>query len=47
LHVVGDNDLNPTLDAQLYSFAIEELVVDFRKQIVLLPNYLPWLGSGN
>src|SRR5262245_39431715 len=43
LYVISDNDLNPNLDTQLYSFAIDPSLIDFDKQFLPLPVYLPWL----
>ena len=45
LYVTSDNDLNPNLDTQIYSFAIDGslLNLDFQKQFQPIPIYPPWL----
>jgi hypothetical protein len=43
LYVASDNDLNPNLDTQIYSFAIDASLLDFQKQFQPLPIYPPWL----
>ncbi len=47
LYVVSDNDLNPSLDTQIYSFAIGRSVADFDRQFLPLPIYPPWLVPRN
>ncbi|HEU0180182.1 MAG TPA: esterase-like activity of phytase family protein [Blastocatellia bacterium] len=43
LYVISDNDLTPTLDTQLYAFAIPRSLIDFERQFLPLPLYPPWL----
>ncbi len=43
LYVISDNDLNPSLDTQIYVFAIDPALIDFEKQFLPLPVYPPWL----
>jgi hypothetical protein len=43
LYVVSDNDLNPNLATQIYSFAIDASLLDLEKQFQPLPIYPPWL----
>jgi Esterase-like activity of phytase len=43
LYVISDNDLNPNLDTQIYSFAIAPSLIDFEKQFLPFPVYPPWL----
>jgi len=41
LYVVSDNDLNPSLDTQLYAFAIDDSIIDFERQNVPAPIFPP------
>ena len=41
LYVISDNDLNPTIDTQLYSFAIEPSLLNFEEQLLPGPLYPP------
>jgi hypothetical protein len=43
LYVVGDNDLNPALDTQIYAFAIDGAVttLNFEEQLIPGPLYPP------
>jgi Esterase-like activity of phytase len=41
LYVASDNDLNPTLATQLYSFAIDASLVDLQQQLLPGPLYPP------
>ncbi len=41
LYVISDNDLNPTLATQLYSFAIEPSLLNFEEQLLPGPLYPP------
>jgi hypothetical protein len=43
LYVISDNDLNPNLDTQLYAFAVDASLIDFKRQFLPLPVYPPWL----
>ena len=43
LYVVSDNDLNPLLDTQIFSFAIDASLLNFQKQFQPIPIYPPWL----
>jgi hypothetical protein len=43
LYVISDNDLNLSLDTQLYAFAIAPSLIDFERQFLPLPVYPPWL----
>jgi hypothetical protein len=43
LYVISDNDLNPNLDTQLYAFAIDPALINFKRQFLPLPVYPPWL----
>jgi hypothetical protein len=43
LYIISDNDLTPTLDTQLYAFAIDPSLIHFERQILPLPVYPPWL----
>jgi phytase-like protein len=47
LYVISDNDLNPNLDTQIYSFAIDPSLIDFEKQFLPFPVYPPWLVPRN
>jgi hypothetical protein len=47
LYVISDNDLNPNLDTQIYSFAIDPALIDFEKQFLPFPVYPPWLVPRN
>lgn len=44
LYVISDNDLDPTLDTQIYAFAIDSTAagLDFRRQFLPLPLFPPW-----
>lgn len=41
LYVVSDNDLNPNLATQIYSFAIDPSLVNFQKQFLPVPLFVP------
>ena len=41
LYVVSDNDLNPSLDTQLYAFAIDPSLLDLQPQVLGGPMYPP------
>jgi hypothetical protein len=41
LYVVSDNDLNPSLATQIYAFAIDPSLVDYQKQFVATPVFVP------
>ena len=41
LYVISDNDLNPTISTQLYSFAIEPSLLNFEEQFLPGPLYPP------
>jgi hypothetical protein len=41
LYVISDNDLNPTLATQIYSFAIEPSLLNFESQVLPGPLYPP------
>jgi hypothetical protein len=41
LYVVSDNDLSPTLATQLYSFAIDALLLNLQQQLLPGPLYPP------
>ena len=41
LYVISDNDLNPTIATQLYSFAIEPSLLNFEEQLLPGPLYPP------
>jgi hypothetical protein len=43
LYVTSDNDLNPDLDTQIYSFAIDASLLNFNKQFQPIAIYPPWL----
>ncbi|MCM3871490.1 MAG: esterase-like activity of phytase family protein [Pyrinomonadaceae bacterium] len=43
LYVMSDNDLNPSLDTQIYAFAIDRSLIDLHKQFLPLPLWPPWL----
>lgn len=41
LYVISDNDLNPNLATQIYSFAIDPSLIDFQPQQIPAPFYAP------
>jgi Esterase-like activity of phytase len=41
LYVVSDNDLNPNLATQIYAFAIDPSLLDFERQFIPIPLYIP------
>lgn len=41
LYVISDNDLNPSLATQIYSFAIDPSLINFQEQILQGPLYPP------
>lgn len=41
LYVISDNDLNPTLATQIYAFAIEPALLNFKEQILPGPLFPP------
>lgn len=41
LYVISDNDLNPAIATQIYSFAINP-TIDYERQFILLPVFFPW-----
>jgi hypothetical protein len=41
LYVISDNDLNPALATQIYSFAIDPALLDFAPQIIPAPFHPP------
>jgi hypothetical protein len=41
LYVISDNDLNPSLATQIYSFAIDPSLIDFEPQVFGGPFYSP------
>ena len=43
LYIISDNDLTPTLDTQIFAFAIDHSLIDFERQFLPLPVYPPWL----
>lgn len=43
LYIISDNDLTPTLDTQIFAFAIGREQIDYDKQLLPLPVYPPWL----
>ena len=41
LHVISDNDLNPSLATQIYAFAIDPSLLNFQEQLLPGPLYPP------
>jgi hypothetical protein len=41
LYVVSDNDLNPNLATQLYAFAIDPSLIDYKRQFAPVPTFIP------
>jgi len=41
LYVISDNDLNPALATQIYSFAIDDSVLNFQERLLPGPLYPP------
>lgn len=41
LYVVSDNDLNPNLATQIYAFAIDASLLDYQRQMVPSPLFIP------
>ena len=41
LYVVSDNDLNTGLGTQIYAFAIDPLLINLQRQMILEPLFVP------
>jgi hypothetical protein len=41
LYVISDNDLNPTLDTQIFAFAVDGSSLNFRRQFLPFPLFPP------